>query len=141
MNSVVLSMVIIYDRISIMINSDIKYSVVMSKKKNNMKKTYKAKGLCYGRYWGGGSGSYRAENYSSKSLEQLESDILQGIKDGSIDSGMGYEKVIGAVMDIETIETVTIDGKEFVHSEYETELYGDLSEDEQEFLLNNIDYM
>ena len=101
-----------------------------------MKIQYKADGLCYGSYWGSGEGAYQAKKYHADTIEKLEKDIQQGINNGSIDGGMGYEKVIGAYMAIETIKIKNIKGVEFKNSTINYELYGDLTEDQQEFLLN-----
>ena len=98
--------------------------------------TYKATGIVLGNYWGGGSGGYKAEMLTANTLKELEQQILAGIADGSLDSGMGYESLIGAVMDIETIDTREIDSKIFVAIEQETECYGNLSEDQQGFLID-----
>jgi len=48
---------------------------------------------------------------------------------------MGFEFLKGAVLDIEEIETIKYKGKEFKRSEYITEFIGDLTEKEQDFLL------
>ena len=57
------------------------------------------------------------------------------MKSGALDSGMGFEFLKGAVLDIEEIETTKYKGKEFKRSEYITEFIGDLSKKEQDFLL------
>ena len=97
--------------------------------------TYKASGMVLGNYWGGGSGSYPAKRLSSDSLTELRKQIISGIKDGSLDSGMGYESLIGAIMYIETIETREIDGKTFIATEQETQFFGDMTEEQEEFLI------
>jgi len=53
----------------------------------------------------------------------LNTKINEALKDGSIDSGMGYESLIGAMMVIEIIETITIDNKEYNNSAFETKSY------------------
>lgn len=102
--------------------------------------TYKASGIVLGNYWGGGQGGYKAETLTANSREDLKRQILAGIADGSLDSGMGYESLIGAMMNIETIDTREIDGKTFVASEQEINCYGDLSEEQQDFLIECIYY-
>ena len=47
---------------------------------------------------------------------------------------MGYESLIGAIMDITTITTVTIDGKDYINEETETEDFGNLNQEQSEFL-------
>lgn len=102
--------------------------------------TYKASGMVLGNYWGGGSGGYRAEQLSADNLTELRDEIKARIADGSLDSGMGYESLIGAVMNIETIDTREIDGKTFVATERGTEVFGDLTEEQEDFLIEAIFY-
>ena len=97
--------------------------------------TYNAKGHVFGKYWGGGSGGYKAKSYSNETLEGLRSTITQAVNDGSIDDGMGFEEVIGAMMSVQTITSIEIDGKTFTNSEEEIEFFGDLDEDQQEWML------
>ena len=108
-----------------------------------MKKTvkYKASGLVFGNYWGGGKGSYKAESLISETKEDLIKQINEGIANGSLDSGMGYESLKGAIMDIITITTIIHEGKPYINEETETELFGNLNEQEQEFLENAYDHV
>ena len=101
-----------------------------------MKTTYKATGIVYGNYWGGGSGGYQAKKYQADTLKELRKEINAGVKNGTIDSGMGYQDVLGAIMDIETIETITENGKEYKNSSFESEFFGDLTPEQEEFLEN-----
>jgi len=100
-----------------------------------MKIYYKVKGLVYGKYWGGGEGAYKAENYEGDDLDTIERAINDDIASGAIDSGMGYENVIGAYMEIETISTVLIEGKEYSNSEWEGNFFGNLTEKQEDFLM------
>ena len=99
-------------------------------------RTYKATGLVFGNYWGGGKGSYKAKKLRSETKEDLIKQINEGIGNGSLDSGMGYESVKGAIMNITTITTITHEGKPYVNEETEIEIFGELSEKEQDFLEN-----
>ena len=101
-------------------------------------KTYRAEGLVYGRYWGGGEGGFKAESYHADTLEKLEADIIKDVESGAIDSGMGYEKVLGAVMVIDTITDIVIGGKVFSNITTETKVYGDLTDEAQELLIDNL---
>lgn len=67
--------------------------------------TYEAKGYVFGNLWGGGKGYYPANTYSNSSLAQLKKEIKKDFKSGALDSGMGYESLIGALMWIKTIAT------------------------------------
>ena len=99
-----------------------------------MKTIYKSKGLVYGSYWGGGEGSFEAEKYQASTMAKLEKMINNDIKDGSIDSGMGYEAVLGAMIEIKTVTTITKDGKDFKNETYEIKTFGNLSEEQIDFL-------
>lgn len=99
------------------------------------KKTYyKAQGYVYGLLWGGGEGTYPSREIKSDNIDDLREQIMNGINNGSLDSGMGYQRLIGALMDITTITEIVIDDKVFKNYEYQTEFFGDLSEAQQEFL-------
>lgn len=96
--------------------------------------TYKAIGYVYGNYWGGGKGAYAARALNSDNEQDIIKQINKGIKDGSLDSGMGYESLIGAIMTIEIIDTQTINGKEYTRSEFKTDFHGNLTDDDIDFL-------
>lgn len=98
------------------------------------KKSYSAKGFVYGKCWGGGFGSYKSQDLQSSSLKDLMAQAKKGLKEGWLDGGMGFESLKGALLDIEVIETILVKGKEYKRSEYTTELIGDLTEKEQDFL-------
>ena len=56
------------------------------------------------------------------------------LDDGFLDAGMGYEFLIGALLNITKITTIEIEGKDFVNKEYETEFIETLTEEEEDFL-------
>jgi len=95
---------------------------------------YKCKGYVLGNYWGGGQGSYPIVNLQTNTQKQLVELAEQKLKDGSLDSGMGYESLIGAKLDIEEYETIILNNKTYNRSEYHTELIGELTEEQAEFL-------
>jgi len=96
---------------------------------------YKANGIVLGNCWGGGIGGYPAKKFIADSKKNLDKRINAGIADGSIDSGMGFESIIGAMMCVETVDERTIDGKLFIAVDEVIQSYGDLSEEQEEFLL------
>lgn len=106
----------------------------------NKKVKYKATGAVYGRYWGGGEGAYKARTLIAETKEALLKEAEEKVKDGSLDGGMGYEKVLGAILYIETITTVEIEGKTFENIETETEFVGDLKEEIQEWLQFEVEF-
>ena len=105
-----------------------------------LKVSYRAEGLVYGQYWGGGKGSYDSKKFSADDLQVLLDAIDASLKDGSLDSGMGYECLIGAIMEITTITTTEIQGLVFTNEQYEDHFFGDLTDDQREFLDFNFNY-
>jgi hypothetical protein len=98
-------------------------------------KMYNATGIVWGKYWGGGEGGYTATKiYGETSKEKLLGKANQMLKDGTLDSGMGYEELLGAKLEIEEVDQRTFDKKLFTHREFETEYIGKLSGETIEFL-------
>ncbi len=96
--------------------------------------TYVAEGRVLGNFWGGGKGSYKARQFVSKtSIDDLIETLNKALKDGSLDSGMGYENLIGACLDITITSSIIIDGKTFHSEEVEELNIGEMTEDEIEF--------
>ena len=98
-------------------------------------KRYIATGYVLGKLWGGGEAAYPSEKIESVSKINLVKKAEKMLDDGSLDSGMGYENLIGAMLSIEEIDYRVIGGKDFSHSEYETIYVGKLSEKQINFLL------
>lgn len=75
---------------------------------------YNAKGCVYGNFWGGGRGFYSARSFRGYvNKEHLICDLNLAFNDESIDGGMGYENLISALMEIETIETIFLEDKPY----------------------------
>ena len=90
---------------------------------------YQADGIITGHFWGGGIGFYYARKYTDfKSLDDLKETIKKDFKSGAIDSGFGFEKIIGARMKIDKINIRTIDGDDYVNVKHEIFELGDMSE-------------
>jgi hypothetical protein len=56
------------------------------------------------------------------------------LSDGSLDSGMGYESLIGAILNVEIKTEVLIEGKKFINREYDEISIGNIDERDIEFL-------
>jgi hypothetical protein len=97
--------------------------------------SYSAKGHVLGNNWGGGKGSYPTILLRANTIDELLEKSRAALTDGSLDSGMGFEKLIGAVLDVTVITTIIFEDKEFTNEETETHIIGNLTEDEEEFLL------
>lgn len=92
-------------------------------------------GVVYGRYWGGGEGAYSASKFSGNTKEEVIEQATLALKDGSLDSGMGYERLLGALLNIDEETTVELDGRKFTNTENYGVFIGDLNEEQQDFLL------
>jgi len=76
-------------------------------------------GIVWGRCWGGGECGYAAEELGPfNTREELAEKAFLMLSDGSLDSGMGFESLIAAILKV-TDETVLIEhGREFTNKEY-----------------------
>lgn len=97
-------------------------------------KKYQSVGVVYGKLWGGGFGAYPAVKLQASTKEKLIETAKTMVENGSLDSGMGFEYLKGALLNIEEIETIEKNGKKYSRSEFESEVIGDLNEKEQNFL-------
>jgi hypothetical protein len=73
------------------------------------------RGAVLGNYWGGGAGYY-ASAYSGREFDTKKKAIKfldDMLKDGSLDSGMGYESLIGYMIPIICRQEVLVDGDIF----------------------------
>jgi hypothetical protein len=93
--------------------------------------TYHASGVVYGKYWGGGSGWYDATDFTDyKSIDDLQTAIQRALLDGGLDSGMGYEKLIGAKMTIIKEDRMSSDdGGWWVKRSYQDFIVGEWDEE------------
>ena len=101
-------------------------------------KEYRARGMVIGNLWGGGIGGYPSEELKAKTKEDILKQANKGVKEGTLDSGMGFDGLRGAVLNIEEIETIEKNGKKYSRSEYIMETIGNLTEREEELCLENM---
>ena len=102
-----------------------------------MKKIYyKAKGFVLGNLWGGGTGIYPSSPIASDTYEGIMDVAEEKLKEGSLDSGMGFDGLIGAILCITKYHIIEIEGKEYINKEYSDEYIGELTEDDEEYLTN-----
>ena len=102
-------------------------------------KTYKTSGLVYGLTWGFCNVAYPAEEGYYYNYKKLKEDIEKGIKDGSLDSGMGYQSLKGALIIVETIKTLPFKGAIYSNSTFKRVYFGELSHKEKCFLSRCLD--
>jgi hypothetical protein len=86
---------------------------------------YHSSGFVLGDLWGGGSGFYPTKKFSADSLEELLELNKAALADGSLDSGMGFERLLTAKLNITTETSVVIEGEVFTNNQYHHEYIGD----------------
>jgi hypothetical protein len=102
------------------------------------KKSYKATGLVLGNLWGGGQGAYPTIKLEADTKESLMEKAKVALDDGSIDSGMGFESLVGAVLDITEITTVEIEDEIFFNEKYIFDTVGELTNEQYDWLQNSL---
>lgn len=101
---------------------------------NNPMKTYKATGLVFGNYWGGGKGAFQSTPITASSRAEIIAQAEKMLDDGSLDGGMGYESLNGAILDVQETKTVEVNGEVFSKQSSQYEFIGKLTTDEEDFL-------
>ena len=86
---------------------------------------YHSSGFVLGQLWGGGKGGYPTRTFSADSLEELLELNKAALADGSLDSGMGFERLLAAKLNITTETSVVIEGEVFTNKQYDFEYIGD----------------
>jgi len=101
-----------------------------------MTKTLKviATGLVLGNYWGGGHGIYAMTVLEADSKEELLKLANEGLKDGSLDDGMGFESLRGAMLDITLKTSITYEDEEYINEKYQFDSVGTLTVEEYDIL-------
>jgi len=97
-------------------------------------KKYKITGLVYGNFWGGGEGLSEAKILITTNKKEIIKEANDRLKDGSLDAGMGYENLIGALLTLTTTTTTIIDDKIFTNEEYKNLFIGKLTSKQKNFL-------
>lgn len=83
--------------------------------KKQSKTWFEAEGTVLGNLWGGGQGYYPARKYSNASLSKMKTEIKKDFNSGALDSGMGFESPVGAIMTITKHTIKYIDGEEYLN--------------------------
>lgn len=101
------------------------------------KKSYKATGFVLGNLWGGGQGAYRTIELEADTKESLMEKAKVALDDGTIDSGMGFESLVGAVLDITESTMVEIEDEIYINEKYIFDTVGELTDEQYEWLQNS----
>jgi len=101
----------------------------------NQKVKFTATGNVLGNLWGSGKGGYHATQITADTESEIIKIAKEKLKDGSLDAGAGFENLIGAILIIEKVTTVEIDGDLFTNKKVGLAKYiGALTEKERKFL-------
>jgi hypothetical protein len=104
-------------------------------KKLVVRKKYSATGTVLGHCWGGGKAYYPTVPLSDfASLKALKDEAKKKLKDNTLDSGMGFEALKGAVLTVKTRYIVCLEGQDFHRDEYSDITIGKLTEKEESFI-------
>lgn len=99
-----------------------------------MVERYKANGYVLGNHWGGGEGAYPTITLEADTLDEVLAKCNDALEDGSLDSGMGFERLIGAIINVTKITTIVFEDKDFINKEIESHFIGELTDYQAEFL-------
>lgn len=91
---------------------------------------YNAYGIVLGNLWGGGRGWYPTRKYKSDKYTDLVRDINEGFSSGTLDSGMGFDGLVGGLMIIEKVTIIYIDGVKFVNTSTRWKWLGKVNKEE-----------
>jgi len=92
---------------------------------------YKAFGVVLGNFWGGGFGAFPTINFKSENKTELIEQINKSLIDGSMDCGMGFKSLIGAILKIKTETIIYIDDDAFINEKESTIIVGTMTDEEQ----------
>lgn len=100
----------------------------------NGKTLFVAKGYVLGNLWGGGRGAYPTITISGETEEAVIEQAEKELKTGGLDRGMGFESLCGALLEVERIIHIEIDGMPFTNRTKTEKVIGNLDEMDIEFL-------
>jgi hypothetical protein len=117
-------------------NGTIEQLVAKLNTKTEFKHTKKfgASGLVLGNLFMGGEGSYPIRRFNADTREELLITAIDKLNDGSLDSGAGFDGLRGALLEITTYNSFTVNEKIFVNEESETVFIGELTPEQQNYL-------
>lgn len=104
----------------------------------NKEVSYHSHGKVLGKYWEGGSGSYNTTVFTANSLEELLVLNNNALNDGSLDSGMGYKSLIGAILIITITTKIVFENEDYFNTKEDIEFIGELNDEQTEFLEQSI---
>lgn len=100
---------------------------------------YTAEGIVFGNYWSGGRGYFRAHTYSAETFTAMKDGIKKDFESGALDGGMGYESLIGALMEITKHTTIVKKGIAFTNKRVSRMWLGKINKREAKEVMRGYD--
>jgi hypothetical protein len=75
-------------------------------------------GIVYGNCWGGGQSGFKARKIEGDTLKEVKDEAKRMLEDGSLDSGMGFESLNGAVLEAKIKTIKMINGEEYINTKH-----------------------
>jgi hypothetical protein len=98
---------------------------------------FKGTGFVLGNYWGNRcTSAWATISFEADTKEALLEQAKVALNNGSIDSGMGFESLIGAVLSIKQETSIDIEGDEYVNEKLSLDFIGEMTNEQIEFLEN-----
>ena len=95
-------------------------------------------GRVWGNTWGGGQCGYPSKTLHSDTRKNLLNMAKKMLADGSLDSGMGYESLTGAILKIVRYETIEVDCRKYTNTETEIVKVGKMPAKAREMLTESL---
>ena len=97
---------------------------------------YSARGKVRGECWSGGICYFNSiEITGVETKEGLIEKINERYRNGTIYNGNEFRRIVGVLIEIEEIDTIEYNGKDYSHSEYELYEIGDIPDDDYDMLI------
>jgi len=89
-------------------------------------------GIVYGNCWDGRQCGFKAREIKGGTLKEVKATANRMFENGSLDSGMGFESLTGAVLEAKILTIKIINGEEYVNTKYQTITIGKVTEFQRE---------
>ena len=104
-------------------------------------KQFKATGIVLGNLWMGGTATLPIKPLEAYSREEIVNEAKAKLADGTLTGTGDFDGLIGVILNIETTTLIIYNGKKFTNVESEILTIGDLTDKQDEFLLDRAYYM
>ena len=100
----------------------------------NKKVKFIAKGIVLGHLWMGSLGTTGSISIEGDSIEDITEKATELLEKNKLTGTGDFESEVGAMLGVDIITTITVEGKEFKNTEYEEITLGVMTDEEFEAL-------